>query len=196
MSLLCECSFDEAPRLKPKTWYLRGALHPCTNATELALTIHAHHRNQLGATPLHGGSLSGSADCVLDLLASGADIHAVDEVAPLHQQRPPLCSNQSQPHGLLQSPPPRATQPHCTMRVTVATFASLRHSSREAPTCQLSIMYGITFCLPFAVLYSAHRPLVQNGDTPLHVASAHGRLNCVQVLLKAGADVNARAKVL
>ena len=32
----------------------------------------------------------------------------------------------------------------------------------------------------------------KNGDTPLHIAALHGQVNAVQVLLDAGADVNAR----
>ena len=93
---------------------------------------------------------------------------------------------------------------------TYAFFRFPRHTSVPAYSCFWSLLAGSTvaFCGPIheaarkgdvnkiKALLQADPKLVadidKNGDTPLHVACLHGQSAAAQVLIEAGADVNAR----
>ncbi len=127
-----------------------------------------------GATPLHDAAKAGDAVAITAALDAGADVNAYEGMGT------PLSYAVKRGH-------------FAAAELLIARGAKVSVPTRYWGEPLIMAVHGRRLDLMALLLaHRAHPDTTHNGETALHIATWLGCLDCVELLVRAGADVNAR----
>ncbi|USE36557.1 ankyrin repeat domain-containing protein [Endozoicomonas sp. SCSIO W0465] len=147
-----------------------------------------------GETPLHIATRSGNVECLKILMANGGDVNApltTNGETPLHIAA--SIGDVDCLRTLVGYGPDTKANLQTLYDQTTAVMQRARESKMVALQALLERGQSLYSALKDLICQGANIEAVRaDGATPLHLAAQHGHLECLQLLVIMGADVNAR----